>query len=320
MKRVEAASGAKYSTHNEPTRKFEPIAPVGTNYTPVGKVDIAALKKTPAPVAKPALPTRPIFGAPATSAGSLYGKAASSGSASAWLEEKTTEKPHPPASTRPLTVQTTIRPAFSAMTPTKPSPGPISALGSTPSSRSGTHPAPVTNTPIKPAEEDRIEPNKSAWTPVNLPAPKKLKNPFAAMEQQTLTQQGSPTPSAVGASKKLTWSERQALAKKQAEEEEAKSRAAGFKPPAAAEEASKPVFKSTAPSFGKASIQPNKPRNFGAVPEVASAGVDTTGIATTSSVSAPVFTPLALAATRTVPVQPSSVEEPEPEVGVNKFN
>ncbi|KAF8498427.1 hypothetical protein JB92DRAFT_970832 [Gautieria morchelliformis] len=35
MKRVRDASGAKYSVHNEATRSAEPIAPVGTNYTPV---------------------------------------------------------------------------------------------------------------------------------------------------------------------------------------------------------------------------------------------------------------------------------------------
>ena len=45
MKRVRDASGAKYSVHNESARRAEPIAPVGTNYTPVGKVDIGALRK-----------------------------------------------------------------------------------------------------------------------------------------------------------------------------------------------------------------------------------------------------------------------------------
>ena len=55
MSRVETASGAKYSTHKEPTRKHEPIGPVGTNYTPVGKVDINALRREAA--VKP--PTQP---------------------------------------------------------------------------------------------------------------------------------------------------------------------------------------------------------------------------------------------------------------------
>ena len=75
-----------------------------------------------------------------------------------------------------------------------------------------------------------IEPPRkqgTAYTPVSLPAPKKLKNPFAAYEQATLpAQQSTPPPRPVGSGGKLTWSERQALAKKRAEEEEASSRAA----------------------------------------------------------------------------------------------
>lgn len=57
MARVETASGAKYSTHKEPARKFEPIGPVGTNYTPVGKVDINAIRKEAA--SKPQPPPQP---------------------------------------------------------------------------------------------------------------------------------------------------------------------------------------------------------------------------------------------------------------------
>jgi len=45
MKRVRDASGSKYSVHKEPVHRAEPIAPVGTNYTPIGKVDIGALRK-----------------------------------------------------------------------------------------------------------------------------------------------------------------------------------------------------------------------------------------------------------------------------------
>ncbi|KAI5895857.1 actin depolymerizing protein, partial [Schizophyllum commune H4-8] len=49
MQRVEAASGAKYSSHKEAPRKFEPIAPVGSSYKPVGRPDIAAMKAAPPP-------------------------------------------------------------------------------------------------------------------------------------------------------------------------------------------------------------------------------------------------------------------------------
>lgn len=72
MSRVEAASGSKYSVHKEPARRYEPIGPVGTNYTPVGKVDIDAIRREAA--AKPSTlpqPTRPLgvgkkWSAPAT--------------------------------------------------------------------------------------------------------------------------------------------------------------------------------------------------------------------------------------------------------------
>ena len=68
------------------------------------------------------------------------------------------------------------------------------------------------------------------YTPVNLPPPKKLVNPFEKMAQQTSSSPSTPTKPAVGGAKKLTWSERQALAKKQQEEEEARSKASSFKP------------------------------------------------------------------------------------------
>jgi hypothetical protein len=45
MKRVEAASGARYSAHKEKPREFVPIAPVGTSYTPIGRVDMSELRK-----------------------------------------------------------------------------------------------------------------------------------------------------------------------------------------------------------------------------------------------------------------------------------
>jgi len=44
MKRVADAGGAKYSVHGETARRHEPIAPVGTSYTPVGRPDIAAMR------------------------------------------------------------------------------------------------------------------------------------------------------------------------------------------------------------------------------------------------------------------------------------
>ena len=117
-------------------------------------------------------------------------------------------------------------------------------------------------TPTKPSEEDRIEPNKSAYTPTVLPPPKKLKSPFAKFEQQAAAS-ALPPPRSTASSgpKKLNWSERQALAKKQQEEEEARSRAASYTPAASA--VTKPVFKTNAPAFGRPPA-PSTVRNFGA--------------------------------------------------------
>ena len=189
-------------------------------------------------------------------------------------------------------------------------------------------PSPVvsSNVPVKPAEEDRIEPAQSAYSPVSLPAPKKLKNPFAAMEQQS-QQSYSPSTSSSGGAKKLTWSERQALAKKRAEEEEQQSqqtlspsttsplggakkltwseRQALAKKRDEEEEAkssastvpspiSKPVFKSSAPTFGRATEAPSAPRKFGMVGAAAGVGAVAGATAAFSARSfppAPVATP-----------------------------
>jgi hypothetical protein len=153
-----------------------------------------------------------------------------------------------------------------------------------------TKPVSASNIPTKPTEEDRIEPNKTAYTPVNLPAPKKLRNPFEKFEQAAV-----PPQSAAGGPKKLTWSERQALAKKQ-QEEDAKSRATGFNVQDAPTPISKPVFKSNAPAFGRATAPTAPPRNFGAVGMAAAAGV---GVA---------------AGVGAVAAASSFAQEPEPEV------
>ena len=56
MKRVEAASGANYSAHKEKPRKFEPITPVGTDYTPIGRPDIDSMRRgAPKDVVTPAV-------------------------------------------------------------------------------------------------------------------------------------------------------------------------------------------------------------------------------------------------------------------------
>jgi hypothetical protein len=242
MKRIEAASGAKYSTHNEQARRTEPIAPVGTSYTPIGRPDVAAMRKAPAAAPPPAAP-KPATGAP-RSASSFLSKptappAAVGGRnpapADAWPEEKpTAAPPPPPAASRPPTL------------PSAPRPTPVSFGNITHKTMLNSNyqvvasqPASAPKEAAKPTEDDSIGPVGTNWQPVKLNAPKKLQNPFEAMQQRALADQqssDSPRPSrltsaaaSTGGPKKLTWSERQALAKKQEEEENAGSKAAGWK-------------------------------------------------------------------------------------------
>lgn len=172
-------------------------------------------------------------------------------------------------------------------------------------------PTAASTAPTKPAEEDKIEPNKSAYTPVSLPPPKKLKNPFAQFEQQAAAATPPPRPAAGTGPKKLTWSERQALAKKQQEEEEARSRAAGFNVQKAASPVPKPTFKSSAPAFGRATTPATPPRNFGAVGAAVGAGA---AIGAGAAVAASTYS-------REEPEEEPALEpEPEPEVAVCTFN
>jgi drebrin-like protein len=83
----------------------------------------------------------------------------------------------------------------------------------------------------KPAEEDRIGPVGTNYTPVSLPRPKKLVNPFEKMSQEQETQ---PVPQPVKRGGGMSWSERQAIAKKRAEEEEVQSRAVSASVPSSA--------------------------------------------------------------------------------------
>lgn len=69
------------------------------------------------------------------------------------------------------------------------------------------------------------------WEPVQLPKPRKLVNPFEKRAQEALQEQHQAKPPIKKTG--MTWSERQALAKKQAEEEEARSKASSFKPTSA---------------------------------------------------------------------------------------
>ncbi|KAF9224114.1 actin depolymerizing protein [Gyrodon lividus] len=168
MKRVEAASGAKYSAHSEQPRKFEPIAPVGTNYAPIGRPDISAMRKVlpapssvappPAPAAswlpaissaaKPSIPTapRPVFGTPARAPVKIAPPY--NAFDDTWDDEPAPAVPArpSPAASRPFAVPIAQRPAVSSYIPT---------AHAVPS-----HPVSVvpSNVPTKPVEEDRIAP------------------------------------------------------------------------------------------------------------------------------------------------------------------
>ena len=49
MKKVNDASGAKYSFHKEAPKRPDQIAPVGSTYKPVGAPDISGLRKNAKP-------------------------------------------------------------------------------------------------------------------------------------------------------------------------------------------------------------------------------------------------------------------------------
>ena len=124
MSRVEAASGAKYSAHREAPRRFEPIAPVGTNYVPVGRPDIDAMRRaqpastpafssTPAAAARappPPSAPRPVMAASsAPSMGRVPVASAARVPApdDSWDAPSVAKPPPPPAATRPPVVSAT---------------------------------------------------------------------------------------------------------------------------------------------------------------------------------------------------------------------
>ncbi|KAJ6613885.1 hypothetical protein B0H10DRAFT_2436265, partial [Mycena sp. CBHHK59/15] len=156
-----------YSAHKEQARKFELIAP----------------GPAPATSSAPLLPTAPTRGVTT----SLYSHTVDERTA---LQEAWPEDPPPVAAVAPPPCRIA-------------SPGPPHRLlsvvrrGCTAPTRS---PVAASVVPTKPADDDRIVPVGTAYTPV---APKKLKNPFAAFEQQAQTALPAPAPSA---GKKLTWS------------------------------------------------------------------------------------------------------------------
>ncbi|KAG8760164.1 hypothetical protein FRC14_003920 [Serendipita sp. 396] len=223
MKRVNDSSGSKYSVHNEKPRAAVPITPVGTSYTPIGQPDIQGMRSGRSPIT----PSRSVA------------------STSAVPSAATTPNRLVPPSTFPPPSRTglkTTTPSWDEEeSQSKPVPTLISSAPPPPAAPPAAPPAVKTAAPPKlhvatdkkPQDDDLIAPVGTNYVPVNLPQPKKLVNPFAARQAEAeaeATRAATAGPSKPsGGAKKLTWTERQALAKKQAEEEEAKSKAASEK-------------------------------------------------------------------------------------------
>ena len=134
------------------------------------------------------------------------------------------------------------------------------------------------------------------WQPVQLPKPKKLNNPFEKFQGAASTPEPpKPTPSGG----KLTWSQRQELAKQRQAEEEATSRAATATAPTSAAPPA-PSVGSIASRFGgapaaaspppapravpPAPAAPTPPASFGRVGGTAAAGI--AGIAAGGGIAA----------------------------------
>ncbi|MBW0517638.1 hypothetical protein O181_057353 [Austropuccinia psidii MF-1] len=203
LKKVADSSGAKYSIHNEKPVKRELPAPVGTNYTPIGRPDIAAMTSK--------------------------------------------QKPTPPAPVG--TSYTPMRNELAEIRATRTAPSVAPVLARAPLSNpayedefeptikaSSTPPPPVVpirHAAIKPNNESTFDNSQNdgrpgyvgtTYTPVSLGKPGKLGNRLSAFSAPR--EEVKPVTSAVGGGKKMTWAERQAQAKNQMAQEEARSRAA----------------------------------------------------------------------------------------------
>ncbi|KAL7415768.1 hypothetical protein BDY24DRAFT_269726 [Mrakia frigida] len=254
-KRLAEAGGAAYSVHKEsqsrssgggPAGGNERIAPVGSSYQPI-KVDMGALRSgakkdviapgsayvptkanlnsTPAPVqATRSIPP------PQAARPSPPPQAQTQPPAKA-VDDDDTWGEEPPA--------VGARPAFVASSPT-PKPAyvaPQTSFYKPPPPKTETPTPAAATAPAKPAADDKIGPVGTAYTPVSLPAPKKLASRWgqpAASEEPVKPSYGGGGASrfgggagaAGGGEKKLTWSERQAQAKARDAEEEKGSLAA----------------------------------------------------------------------------------------------
>ncbi|KAI7959476.1 hypothetical protein MJO28_003267 [Puccinia striiformis f. sp. tritici] len=203
LKRVADSSGAKYSVHNEKPVKREMPAPVGTNYKPIGRPDIASMtsKQKPTPPAPVGTSYTPRKNELAEIRAARTAPSAAPMPARAPVNRNVNEDDFEP------TIKATFTPPQPAI-PARPPPAQAPA-------------------PPKSTQENENEGRPgyvgTAYTPVSLGKPGKLGNRLSAF---STPQEVNPAISAASSGKKMTWAERQALAKNVAAEEEARSRAA----------------------------------------------------------------------------------------------
>ena len=241
LNKVQNSSGSKFSINDQaqqhPNLKPTAPAPVGTNYQPIGTPDIAAMRASvpkpeapapvgtnytpprnelsnirqtptnttssvPTPAPAPSVPSpppaQPPRSSPSINSGSLFGGIV--GKAGDWSAPKSTP---------------TINQSSTPLIP-KPVSTPSPAPAPQPQSQ-----------PQKPqADDDKPGKVGTAYEPVKLPTPKKLGNRFPFAQSAQTSTPPAPAPSSIsgGQPKKLTWSERQAIARKEQEEEEERSK------------------------------------------------------------------------------------------------
>lgn len=235
-KRLQESGGSRYSIHKEAPVKMSAPAPVGSAYVPVGRPDIASLTAK----AKKEEPIEPVGTSYEPKRNELASIRAAQNRAIPTPPAPTTPAA-PPAPfsslTRPAAVTAPAQSSTNVISPIDSSESHISPPKAF-SSRTAT---PVPSNLVAPsapsitkASEARERPEAvgTSYTPVSLGKPGKLGNrwnPGAAAQETP-----SSTPSfganrnvSSGSGGKMTWSERQAAAKKQAEAEDAKSRNLG---------------------------------------------------------------------------------------------
>ncbi|EFP94595.2 uncharacterized protein PGTG_20551 [Puccinia graminis f. sp. tritici CRL 75-36-700-3] len=203
MKKVADSSGAKYSVHNEKPVKREMPAPVGTNYKPIGRPDIASMtsKQKPTPPAPVGTSYTPMKNELAEIRAARTAPSVAPVPARAPVGRNMNDDDFEP------TIKATSTPPPPVI-PTRP---------------------PATQAPAQPKStqendnEGRPGYVGTAYTPVSLGKPGKLGSRLSAF---STPQEVNPAVSAASGGKKMTWAERQALAKKVAAEEEERSRAA----------------------------------------------------------------------------------------------